>query len=171
MVSGRADKLCDTSLLTMSSLVRPIRRDDVAQIKRIVEAVGLFPSTLLEKMIEPYFTRPDNRQIWIGHQAGQFLAGFAFCEPERMTTGTWNVLAIGVLPQLHGRGIGAELMGHLKRSLADAGERILLVETSSLPEFERARRFYRTLNYTEEARIREFYDDGDDKIVFYKRLG
>ncbi|MDO2394078.1 GNAT family N-acetyltransferase [Mycobacterium avium subsp. hominissuis] len=155
----------------MSSLVRPIRRDDVAQIKRIVEAVGLFPSTLLEKMIEPYFTRPDNRQIWIGHQAGQFLAGFAFCEPERMTTGTWNVLAIGVLPQLHGRGIGAELMGHLERSLADAGERILLVETSSLPEFERARRFYRTLNYTEEARIREFYDDGDDKIVFYKRLG
>lgn len=70
-----------------------------------------------------------------------------------------------------GEALALNSWGHLERSLADAGERILLVETSSLPEFERARRFYRMLNYTEEARIREFYDDGDDKIVFYKRLG
>ena len=45
-----------------------------------------------------------------------------------------------------------------------------LVETSGLPEFERARAFYRKCGYEEEARIREFYNAGEDKIVFRKAL-
>ena len=47
---------------------------------------------------------------------------------------------------------------------------MLLVETSGGDEFERTRRFYRTIGYEEEARIRDYYDAGDDKIVFRKAL-
>jgi ribosomal protein S18 acetylase RimI-like enzyme len=32
------------------------------------------------------------------------------------------------------------------------------------------RRFYTTLNYAHEATIRDYYKDGEDKIVFWKRL-
>lgn len=48
--------------------------------------------------------------------------------------------------------------------------RVLLVETSELPEFERTRAFYRTNGYAEETRIREFYAAGEDKVVFWKAL-
>jgi RimJ/RimL family protein N-acetyltransferase len=54
--------------------------------------------------------------------------------------------------------------------LAARGERILLVETSGLPEFERTRAFYAKHGYEEEARIREFYRAGEDKVVFRKAL-
>jgi hypothetical protein len=54
--------------------------------------------------------------------------------------------------------------------LAASGERVLLVETSGLPEFGRTRAFYLHLGYAEEARIREFYQAGEDKIVFRKAL-
>ncbi len=47
---------------------------------------------------------------------------------------------------------------------------MLIVETSSLDRFERTRRFYRDRGFVEEARIREFYGPGDDKIVFWKLL-
>lgn len=50
------------------------------------------------------------------------------------------------------------------------GERILLVETSSLPMFERMRAFNRKCGYNEEARIRDFYQAGEDKLVFRKAL-
>ena len=42
--------------------------------------------------------------------------------------------------------------------------------TSGLPSFERTRGFYRLCGYDEEARIRDFYQAGEDKIVFRKAL-
>ena len=47
---------------------------------------------------------------------------------------------------------------------------MLLIETSGLATFERTRAFYHALGYDEEARIREFYKAGDDKVVFRKAL-
>ena len=49
-------------------------------------------------------------------------------------------------------------------------ERVLLVETSGLAEFARTCWFYAEIDYTHEARIREFYQEGEDKIVFWKAL-
>ena len=62
-------------------------------------------------------------------------------------------------------------MRHVEQALAARGGRVLLVETSGLPGFERTRAFYRKLGYDEEARIREFYQAGEDKVVFRKALG
>ena len=61
-------------------------------------------------------------------------------------------------------------MKHVEERLAKGGERLLIVETSSLDGFERARDFYEKCGYTEEARIRDFYTTGDDKVVFLKQL-
>lgn len=61
-------------------------------------------------------------------------------------------------------------MDHVERDLTARGARILLVKTSGVPEFARTRRFYGGLGYDEEARIRDFYEDGDDKVVFRKAL-
>jgi ribosomal protein S18 acetylase RimI-like enzyme len=54
--------------------------------------------------------------------------------------------------------------------LVECGARMLLVETSGLASFERQRTFYRKCGYNEEARIRDFYQAGEDKIVFRKAL-
>lgn len=152
--------------------VRPVTRGDVAAIKRIADATGLFPSSMLDDMIAPYFVDRDSKHLWVagGAESAGAAVGFAYCEPERMTVGTWNVLAIGVLPEHQGRGIGAAIMGYLEHVLRRRGQRILLVETSAMPEFQRTREFYGNLNYTAEARIRDYYDAGDDKIVFWKSL-
>ena len=146
-------------------------RFDVAAIKRIADATGLFPSSMLDDMISPYLVG-ESKHLWVACEAESAYAavGFAYCEPERMTVGTWNVLAIGVLPEHQGRGIGAAIMGYLEQLLRRSGQRILLVETSATPEFQRTREFYRNLRHTAEARIRDYYDAGDDKIVFWKRL-
>lgn len=62
-------------------------------------------------------------------------------------------------------------MTHLEQLLASQNQRVLLVETSALPEFDRTRAFYTQCGYTEEARIRDFYQAGEDKVVFWKKLG
>ncbi|MEO1366508.1 MAG: GNAT family N-acetyltransferase, partial [Acidobacteriota bacterium] len=65
---------------------------------------------------------------------------------------------------------GAAMLSDLEGRLRRVEARVLLVETLGTPEFEPTRRFYRTNGFTEEARIRDFYEDGGDKVVFWKRL-
>jgi ribosomal protein S18 acetylase RimI-like enzyme len=149
--------------------IRPVEKGDVEQIKEIAEATQLFPGYMLDDMIAPYFSRskPD---IWFICESDGTPVGFGFCEPERMTDGTWNLLAIGVSPSYQSRGAGADMMAYLENRLREKGERVLIVETMGLLEFERTRAFYRNNGYEEEARIREFYEAGADKVVFWKRL-
>ncbi len=77
---------------------------------------------------------------------------------------------IAVRPDRQRQGRGAALVRYVEETLMARGARVLLVETSGLESFERTRAFYRTCGYDEEARIRDFYKAGDDKIVFRKAL-
>lgn len=151
------------------SLTRPLRADDLPSLMRVADEAELFPGAMLPDMAAPSLDgrTPD---LWlVAERAGEPI-GFAFCEPERMTAGTWNMLAIAVLPDRQGAGVGSALVAAAEGRLAAAGGRVLLVETAGTPGFARTRGFYRARGYAEEARIRDFYQDGEDKVVFWKRL-
>ena len=68
------------------------------------------------------------------------------------------------------QGRGTALLHHVEEALRSSGQRLLLVETSGLPSFERARAFYAKCGYEEEARIRDYYKAGEDMVVFRKVL-
>ena len=152
-----------------SHQIRPAGKQDIPQIKIIADATELFPSEMLGEMIAGYFDR-SKIDLWFVCELEGKVVSFGFCEPERMTEGTWNLLAIGVLPEKQSGGIGAAMMRHLEDQLRDRDARILLVETMGTPDFKRTRAFYRKNGYMEEARIREFYEAGADKVVFWKHL-
>jgi len=71
---------------------------------------------------------------------------------------------------VQGSGRGTALVRHVEADLRAAGARVLLIETSGVAEFAAQRRFYRGLGYSEQARIPDFYADGDDKVIFWKSL-
>jgi ribosomal protein S18 acetylase RimI-like enzyme len=75
---------------------------------------------------------------------------------------------IAVYQQRQGR--GKALLQHVEQMLMARGERVLLVETAGTDDFEYVRQFYRQNGFEQEARIREFYAVGVDKIVFRKAL-
>jgi ribosomal protein S18 acetylase RimI-like enzyme len=149
--------------------VRPLSADDLPAVRRVIDANELFPSAMLDDMTAPFFAGKAQEERWLTVDDGGPVA-VAYYVPERMTDGTFNLLLIAVHPDRHGEGIGARLMAHVESELAGRGARVLLVETSGLDSFARTRRFYRRIGYDEEARIREFYAAGEDKVVFRKAL-
>ena len=155
--------------MAIEHTVRPVQRSDIPAIESVAEDAALFPREMLDDMIAGYLEE-TTRDIWFVSVADGHVVGFGYCEPERMTSGTWNLLAIGILARYRGRGIGGAMMRYLEDRLRAAGERVLLVETMGTSAFERTRAFYRANGYTEEARIREFYEPGGDKVVFWKHL-
>lgn len=124
---------------------------------------------MLDDMIAGYFDR-SKTDLWFTYVRDGVPLSLGFCEAERMTEGTWNLLAIGVRPDHQGTGIGTAMLRYLEGHLAAQGERVLLIETMGTAQFERTRSFYRKHGYTEEARIREYYAPGADKVVFWKHL-
>ncbi|WP_034417654.1 GNAT family N-acetyltransferase [Candidatus Synechococcus spongiarum] len=153
----------------MEHAIRPVQRSDIPAIKSVIKDADLFPPAMLDAMIAGYIGQA-NRDIWFVSIADGRVVGFGFCEPERMTSGTWNLRAIGILASYRGRGIGGSMVRYLEDRLRSAGQRILIVETMGTPEFRRSRAFYNAVGYAEEARIREFYEVGADKIVYWKHL-
>ncbi len=151
------------------SVIREIKADDLPAIKSIIEAAELFPSELLDEMIGDYLTNDKSVEKWFTYESGKPIA-VAYCAPERMTQGTWNLYLIAVHPTHQGKGYGTSMLRYIEKELAAQGERLLLVETSGLDSYELTRQFYCKNGYDEEARIREFYQAGEDKVVFRKVL-
>ncbi len=50
------------------------------------------------------------------------------------------------------------------------GGRLILIETSSNPNYEAARNLYHSHGYIEVSTIPDFYSPGDNKITFWKAL-
>ena len=149
--------------------IRPAAKQDIETIGQIAGDTDLFPPEMLDDMIDGYLDQ-SSQDIWFVGELDDRVITFGFCEPERMTEGTWNLLAIGVDPTLQGQGHGGKMMSYLEQHLSSGSQRILIVETMGTPEFAKTREFYRNNGYTEEARIREFYEAGADKVVFWKHL-
>ncbi|TBN49066.1 GNAT family N-acetyltransferase [Paracoccus sediminis] len=131
--------------------------------------IELFPADMLPEMIAPFLDGASS-ELWLGCVSNGIASGFCYARAEEMTEGTWNMLALGVAADLHGQGLGSALVAALEDRLQAQGARIIIVDTSSSDAFARARNFYEKNGYELEARIRDFWADGDDKITFRKKL-
>lgn len=149
--------------------IRPPTRADLPALVSLINATGLFPEAMLHDMAAPFLAGGITDDLWQVIDDGT-ITGLSYAAPERMTDGTWNLLLIAVDPQRQRTGIGAALIELLEQLLIARGARLLLVETSGLPHFDGTRAFYQRLGYLQEARIANFYQAGEDKIVFTKAL-
>ena len=154
----------------MSSTIRKVSPIDVQDLKGVIDSSELFPSELLDEMIADYFNNPSSEDIWLTKDEEGIPVAIAYCAPEKMTEGTYNLYLIAVHKEYQGNGIGAEMMSYIEELLREAGHRVLIVETSGLPEFKLTREFYDKCGYAREAVIRDFYQEDEDKVVFWKKL-
>jgi len=150
--------------------IRQAVQNDLPDLKNIIDSTELFPSDLLDDMIMPFFQQENGSDFWVVYEQNKIAIAVAYFAHERMTKGTYNLLLIAVHKDFQGQGIGKTLLHHIEALLKGRDIRILLVETSGLPEFERTRAFYMQNEYRVEAKIAEFYAKGEDKIIFWKSL-
>jgi Acetyltransferases len=98
------------------------------------------------------------------------LVGYACYGPTPDTDRTYDLYWIAVDPAVQGTGGGTRLMTEVERRLEGLNARMLVVETSSRPEYAPTRAFYERRGYAEAARMREFYATGDDRVILTKRF-
>jgi GNAT superfamily N-acetyltransferase len=150
-------------------MIRPTKDSDFDALIDIATASGLFEPNQTE-MLAGMLQSPSENDVWFTDDCENGPVGVAYLAPERMTNGTWNLLFIAIHPDHQRRGRGTAILKYVQDLLRSKGERILLVETAGLDDFDYVRSFYARDGFEMEARVRDFYDVGVDKVIFRKSL-
>jgi len=103
-------------------------------------------------------------------QADAEIIGYICYGPTPLTENTWDIYWETVARNNRGKGIGGRLIKAAEREIIKAKGRLILIETSSTPAYENTRQFYHRHGYIEIARVPDFYEPGDDKIILQKRI-
>lgn len=154
----------------MNLQIRPTLGTDINHLKTVLNTIELFPPEMLDDMMSDYLTNPETQDVWFTALVDDTPIALGYCVPEMLTEGTYNLYAIGVKNDLQGKGIGQKMIAYLETQLKEEGHRILIVETSGGPDLALTRKFYKDLDYTKEAVIRDFWSEGEDKVVYWKKL-
>jgi ribosomal protein S18 acetylase RimI-like enzyme len=154
----------------MIEKIKAVTKSDIDGLKKVVDSSELFPSEYLDEMISDYFNNPETQDIWFTYIDNDQQVAIGYCVPEKLTDGTYNLLAIGVSQDAQRTGIASQMMNYIEQLLKQKDGRILIVETSSDDAQIGARNFYKKIGYTQAAVIKDFWKDGEDKIVFWKKL-
>ncbi len=153
-----------------STKIRPTKHDDITALQAVLDSTELFPSDMLPDMVSGFLSNDKSSDIWLTCETDGKAIGFCYAVPEKLAEGAWNMLAIAIMQEQQGNGYGSILAKYLETELKERGQRIIIADTSSTDEFAQTREFYRQNGYAKEARIRDFWASGDDKIIFWKSL-
>ncbi len=154
----------------MNKEIRKVLKGDIEYLKAVLDSSELFSSDMLDDMLHDFLNNEKSTDIWFTSIQDGIPISIAYCAPEKMTEGTYNLYAIAVDKAHQEKGVGTKMMNYIEALLKEQNHRVLLVETSALPEYELTRKFYHKCKYKQEAIIRDFYQEGEDKVVFWKKL-
>lgn len=157
-------------------MIRPMTAADKAPVMGLIRATGFFRPdevAVAEELIDIYLGQPDQKDygIVVSEDGAGRVAGYMTFGPTPLTVGTYDLYWMAVDPTAQGRGHGRALVEWLEAYVKDAGGRLIIIETSSVPKYEPTRRFYLGLGYPEVARIPDFYQPGDDRVIYRKVIG
>lgn len=150
------------------------RYDDIESVGTIVESTGFFYDIeiplAVELINEATNGNKDYKFIFVDdEETGQTVAYSCFGFIDG-TIGGFDLYWIVVHNKYRGCGIGKKLLEKTHEKVIEMGGRYLIAETSSIEKYFPTRNFYLQNGYISEARIKNFYRIGDDKIFFVKNL-
>jgi ribosomal protein S18 acetylase RimI-like enzyme len=155
-------------------MIRATTPADTSELLALTQATGVFKPLeidTLREVLDDYHAK----NAAAGHRCvtleddGRIL-GYAYYAPAAMTDRTWYLYWIAVVKTEQSRGLGRQLLLYVEEDATRLGARVLFIETSSLPHYTPTRRFYEKNNYEVAGVLRDYYSDGDDMVVFRKRL-
>lgn len=158
--------------IVMRHHVEPEDRDCV---RRIVESTAMFRPDEVGVAVELVDERLAKGEASGYHFAFAELdgkvAGYACFGPIACTISSFDLYWIAVAPELQGRGLGQRLVDESERQIRALGGQRVYIDTSGRAQYEPTRRFYERCGYAVQAVLPEFYAPGDDRVIFFKRLG
>jgi len=151
-----------------------VRSSDIADVEAIVRSTGFFREDEILVAVDLVSERLS-RGMKSGYE-------FIFADIQGKTVGyacyglipcsliSYDLYWIVIHQDYRRRGLGKLLLNETESSIVKTGGRTIYIETSSRESYKSTRDFYLSNKYTLKICFEDFYDTGDDKLIFVKSL-
>ena len=148
---------------------------DRIAVKSILESSGYFYDfeidialSLLDESVEK--GQKESGYYWIKIVENDKIVGFATFGPNPCTSHSWDLYWIAVHEKMRNKHFGGLLLNAVEKSIAEKKGKIIWIETAGRPLYEPTRHFYLKNGYELSATLKEYYGEGDDKLVYRKEI-
>ncbi len=156
--------------------IEPSRPGDRAPILAVARDVGVFDAEevdVVAELFDGYLRDPlQSGYNFLSDRdpdTGAVL-GFACWGPTSLSRGAADLYWIATAREAQGRGVAAGLFRAVEAATRAAGRWLIVIWTSSRPTYDAARGFYQRMGCELSLQLADFYDRGDDLVVFVRRL-
>ena len=148
----------------------PVAADRPAALEAL-QGCGAFSAEEVRVAIEMFDDGLAGDYTLLGVDVDGVLRGYVCVGKAWLTRASWYLYWICVHPAFHGRGVAQRLQRAAEDLVRDSGGERLVLETSGRAPYARSHRFYARAGFEVQGRIADFYQRGDDCIIYVKSLG
>ena len=151
--------------------IRELVPEDRTDLLKILEATGVFKDYEIEvadEVIRDSMIPSTSYRSRCCVNEENRAVGYVCWGPTPCTSGTFDLYWIAVHPDFQGHGVGKLLLNCAEEEARQQNARLMIIETSSMTDYDATRKFYANSGYQQFAIIPDFYRQGDHKIIYGK---
>lgn len=160
----------------MPSFRNTIDTGDIEVIRQMLSGTGFF-----EEAPDEIDVAIELAQIAIAkNNTGDYLfffaeesgvvKGYACYGKAACTIATWELYWLCTDVKYQGEGIGKQVIGELIRRIVAQGGKKLVAQTAGRVQYLPTQKFYESLGFELEGRLKDYYIEGDDALIYSKSL-
>jgi acetoin utilization deacetylase AcuC-like enzyme/GNAT superfamily N-acetyltransferase len=151
-----------------------ISESDKDKVRKLVDLTGFFHPDEIDiaaELVEERLGKGDasGYHFIMADYYGR-LAGYVCFGPIPCTKTSFDLYWIAVHPNFQERGLGRQLIKEAENRIRQLGGTRIYVDTSQRDQYTSTRAFYESCGYKEETVQKDFYAEGDGKVIYLKTL-
>jgi ribosomal protein S18 acetylase RimI-like enzyme len=152
-------------------MIRPIVQADRDKLLALVKLQTNFLPCEVDvamEVIDGTFDPAEDYRTLAAVEDDGSIMGFISYGPIPLTENRYDLYWIAVDPNYGRHGIGSKLLSAMEEELRLAGPGHIYIDTSSTEGYSKARAFYQKNGYHIASLLKDFYRDGDDRVLYLK---
>ncbi len=159
--------------------LRAMNSKDRQQVHNILISTGFFTAAEIDvamELVDIFLSQPKQKDyhVYVAEAVdavtGAQICGYLCFGPTPLTAGTYDLYWIAVHPEFQNQGIGKKLLTFLEQEVTRLQGRLIIIETSSQKKYASTQAFYLHSGYQLAAQIKDFYQPGDDRMIYSKYI-
>lgn len=154
-------------------MIRDVAKSDFAEVKCLLEGTSEFNSRDVACCLDclsNYLEEAKSFYRFICTVNDSVIEGFACFDIDTLVDNVMEVYWLVVAPNKRNNGAGRLLLSHIESVARKQKSRMIILETESHSQYENARQLYKKCGFIQEAVINDFYQKGDNKEIYVKRI-
>ncbi len=151
-----------------------IREADLEAVGELVCSTGFFNQEEIEIAVELVKERilkgDDSGYFFLLADLGSKLMGYACYGTIPGSKGSWDLYWIAVHDDFRSKGLGSKILDGSLEKMNLSGGRQVFAETSSREQYHNTHKFYEKNGFVLAARLKNFYDLDDDKLIYVRKF-